>query len=82
MKVIKTIIGVVAVLIGIVWFFQGINVIPDSAMSGETRFVIAGIVAIVGGVVLIVDSWRQKADLKGNPATEEDKTDDAEEKTG
>ena len=61
MKVIKTIIGVVAVLIGIVWFFQGINVIPGSTMSGQTQFAIAGIVATVGGVVLIVDSWRKKA---------------------
>ena len=60
MKVIKTIIGVLAVLIGIVWILQGINVIPDSTMSGQTRFVIAGIVAMVGGVVILVDSWRKK----------------------
>ena len=61
MKVIKTIIGVLAVLIGIVWFLQGINVIPDSTMSGQIRFVIAGIVAMVGGVVILVDTWRQKS---------------------
>jgi uncharacterized membrane protein len=61
MKVIKTIIGVLAVLIGFVWFLQGINVIPDSTMSGQARFIIAGIVAMVGGVVILVDTWRQKA---------------------
>ena len=61
MKVIKTIIGVVAVLIGIVWFLQGIDVIQDSAMSDQTRFAIAGLVAFGGGIVLLVDTWRKKA---------------------
>ena len=61
MKVIKTVIGVLAILVGIVWFLQGINILPDSAMSGQTRFVIAGLVALGGGVVLLVDTWRKNS---------------------
>jgi len=61
MKVIKTIIGVLAVLIGIVWFLQGINVLPGSDMSGQARFAIAGIVALGGGAVILFDTWRRKA---------------------
>ena len=62
MKVIKTVIGVGAILIGIVWLLQGLDVIPGSAMSGQTRFAIAGLVALVGGLVIIVDTWRTKSE--------------------
>jgi hypothetical protein len=28
---------------GLVWFFQGINIIPNSFMTGDIRWAIAGI---------------------------------------
>ncbi len=60
MKVILMIVGVLLILIGIVWFLQGINVLPGSFMSGQIQFAIAGIVAAIVGTGLIVYSRRQK----------------------
>ncbi len=59
MKVVKTIIGVLAILVGLVWLLQGTNLLVGSAMSGEIRFAIAGLVALLGGIVIIIDTWRK-----------------------
>ena len=74
MKVILTIVGVLLLLLGIVWFLQGINVLPGSFMSGQIQFAIAGIVAVIVGTGLIVYSRRRK----GAPPAEEEKAQDAE----
>ncbi len=58
MKVILLIVGVLLILLGIVWFLQGINVLPGSFMSGQIQFAIAGIVAAIVGIGLIVYSRR------------------------
>ena len=43
------VLGGVLVVIGLVWFLQGIDVLGGSAMSGVTLWAIVGpIVAIVG----------------------------------
>ena len=64
MKVILTIVGVLLLLLGIVWFLQGINVLPGSFMSGQIQFAIAGIVAAIVGIGLIVYSRRLGASSK------------------
>ena len=74
MKVILTIVGVLLLLLGIVWFLQGINVLPGSFMSDQIQFAIAGIVVASIGTGLIVYSRRRK----GAPAPEEEKAQDAE----
>jgi LPXTG-motif cell wall-anchored protein len=72
MKVILTIVGVLMILTGIVWFLQGINVLPGSFMTGQIEFAIAGIVAAIIGTGLIVYSRRRK----GAPPAEEKKAQD------
>ena len=74
MKVILFIVGVLLILFGIVWFLQGINVLPGSFMSGQIQFAIAGIVAVIVGTGLIVYSRRQK----GAPPAEEEQASNAE----
>ena len=61
MKIILRIIGVLLVLAGTVWFFQGINVLPGSFMTGQTPWAVYGTLAVVAGIVLIVLSIRRKA---------------------
>ena len=61
MKIILRIIGVLLVLAGTVWFFQGINVLPGNFMTGQTRWAVYGTLAVVAGIVLIVLSIRRKA---------------------
>jgi len=61
MKMLLTIIGVLLVLMGGIWFLQGINVLPGSFMTGQIRWAIYGGIAAVVGVILIVRANRKKA---------------------
>ena len=54
MKIVGNILGVLLVLIGIVWFLQGINVLPGSFMTGQTRWAVFGGLAFLIGVMLLV----------------------------
>jgi len=54
MKIASNIVGVLLVFMGTVWFLQGINVLPGSFMTGQTKWAVrGGIAAIVGIVVLL-----------------------------
>ena len=54
MRYVGVVIGLVAVLIGIVWTLQGLNVLGGSAMSGDSTWAIVGpIVAVVGMLVVL-----------------------------
>jgi len=55
-----TIIGVLLILMGGIWFFQGINVLPGSFMTGQIQWAIYGGIAAVAGIVLIVLARKKK----------------------
>ncbi len=59
MKTILGIFGVLLTLTGVIWFFQGIGVIPGSFMTGQDFWAVAGVLAVISGIVLI-RSWRLK----------------------
>jgi hypothetical protein len=49
MRIGMAILGVLMVLMGGIWFLQGINVLPGSFMTGELRWAVyGGILAAVG----------------------------------
>lgn len=54
------ILGVILLLLGGLWFLQGINVLPGSVMTGS-RFwtVIGAVVAIIGIAVLMGPARRR-----------------------
>ena len=54
-----TIAGVLLLLTGTVWFFQGIGVIPGSFMTGQDFWTAAGIIAVIGGVFTLRSSRRK-----------------------
>jgi len=59
-KIVVTVFGVLVILMGAVWFLQGINILPGSFMTGQMRWAINGGIAIVIGVVLIVAAnWKR-----------------------
>jgi len=60
MKSTLTIAGVILMLMGSVWFLQGINVLPGSFMSGQTRWAVNGAIAVAAGLVLVVASRRRR----------------------
>jgi hypothetical protein len=54
MKLAATVVGLLLVLVGTVWFLQGIGVLPGSFMSGQTRWAVNGGIAFVVGAALLV----------------------------
>ena len=54
MKAFSPILGVVLIIIGVVWFLQGINVLPGSFMTGQTKWAIIGAISFVVGIALLV----------------------------
>ena len=60
MRIILSIIGVLLILMGAVWFLQGINVLPGSFMTGNPQWAINGGIAIVIGLGLLFWANRRK----------------------
>jgi hypothetical protein len=53
MRVTLTVVGVLMVLIGCIWFLQGINVLPGSFMTGQVKWAVNGGIAALVGLILI-----------------------------
>jgi hypothetical protein len=47
------VIGALLLLVGGVWFFQGIDVLKGSGMSGKTLWAVVGPIVAVVGLALI-----------------------------
>jgi len=60
MKIFLNIISVLLILVGSVWFLQGINVLPGSLMSGQIQWAIYGGIAVIVGIGLVVFANRRK----------------------
>ena len=52
-KIILNVVGVVLALGGLVWFLQGVNILPGSFMTGQIRWAIYGGILIVVGAGLL-----------------------------
>jgi hypothetical protein len=53
MRVAASIVATFLVVSGIIWFLQGINVLPGSFMTGQIKWAVyGGIAVVVGGAVL------------------------------
>lgn len=61
MKLVLTIAGALAVLLGGVWILQGINVLPGSFMTGDIKWAIYGAILAVAGVGVILWARRRPA---------------------
>ena len=59
MRLIARVVAGLLLLIGTIWFLQGIGVLPGSFMSGQPRWAFNGAVAIAVGVILIIWSVRR-----------------------
>jgi len=55
-----TLAGVLAGAVGLVWFFQGIGVLPGSFMSGQPKWAyIGGTLAMAGALAVVVARRRR-----------------------
>ena len=53
MKIVMNIVGVLLVLMGGIWFLQGINILPGSFMTGQLKWALYGGCAVVAGLIVL-----------------------------
>ncbi len=61
MRILMNIAGVLLLIGGCVWFLQGINILPGSFMTGQTKWAVYGAIAVIAGIVLLVSANRGRA---------------------
>jgi hypothetical protein len=60
MKLVLNILGGLIFLAGLVWFLQGINVLPGSFMTGDPQWAINGGIMMVVALVLFFFANRRR----------------------
>ena len=55
---IRVVIGVLFVLVGSVWFFQGVDLLGGSFMSGQAVWAVIGGIAVIAGAALVLSGVR------------------------
>lgn len=61
MKLVLKIIAILLFLSGLIWFLQGLNILPGSFMSGNPQWSINGAIAmVIGGVIYWFASRKKK----------------------
>ena len=60
MRVVLNILGVLCLLLGCVWILQGINILPGSFMTGQTKWAIYGGLLVVAGIALLTSANRRR----------------------
>jgi hypothetical protein len=58
MRTTLIVVGVLLVLVGTVWFFQGINVLPGSFMTGQRQWAVYGAIAFLVGLFALYQARR------------------------
>ena len=59
MKIVFNVVGALMMLMGAIWFLQGINVLPGSFMTGQFRWALYGAIAVVLGVMVVARANRR-----------------------
>ena len=54
MRIVMMVAGVLLFFVGCVWILQGINVLPRSFMTGQTKWAVIGAITVIVGIVLVV----------------------------
>ena len=54
MRILLNVLGALCLLVGCVWLLQGINIIPGSFMTGQTKWAVYGGLLLVVGVGLLI----------------------------
>ncbi|MEA2765968.1 MAG: hypothetical protein QOK07_2372 [Gemmatimonadaceae bacterium] len=60
MRIVLNVLGVLCLILGCVWILQGINILPGSFMTGQTKWAIYGGVLVVVAVALLTSANRTK----------------------
>ena len=60
MRMVIKIVATLLILIGVIWFLQGMNVLPGSVMTGDKKWALIGGLSIAVGVA----AWLYAASRK------------------
>jgi hypothetical protein len=60
MRIASNVSGVLCLLVGCVWILQGINILPGSFMTGQTKWAIYGGLLVVAGIGLLISANRRR----------------------
>jgi len=60
MRIVLNIAASLLLLIGVVWFLQGINILPGSFMTGQIEWAMYGTLAAIAGLALFRFANRRK----------------------
>ena len=69
MRITLNIVGVLFLLMGCVWFLQGINIIPGSFMTGQTKWAVIGGLLLLAGIGLLIRANRRSLNRSEEPST-------------
>jgi hypothetical protein len=53
--------GVILMLMGAIWFLQGVNILPGSFMTGQLQWALYGAIAFVVGLLCVGRARRSVA---------------------
>ena len=53
MRTVLRVLGVLCLLAGCIWILQGINILPGSFMTGQTKWAAYGAIVAVAGMGLL-----------------------------
>jgi len=59
MKIVFNALGVLMVVMGAIWFLQGINILPGSFMTGQIRWAVYGACMVVAGLIVMARANRR-----------------------
>jgi hypothetical protein len=60
MRIVLNVLGILCLLAGCVWILQGINILPGSFMTGQTKWAIYGALMAVVGIALLISGKRRR----------------------
>jgi hypothetical protein len=60
MRIVLNVAGIFCLLTGCVWILQGINVLPGSFMTGQTKWAVYGALVLVAGIGLLMAARRRR----------------------
>jgi uncharacterized membrane protein HdeD (DUF308 family) len=61
MRIALNVAGMLCLLVGCIWILQGINVLPGSFMTGQTKWAVYGGLLAVAGIVVLISANRRRA---------------------
>ena len=60
MRILLNIVGALCLLTGGVWFLQGINILPGSFMTGQTKWAIYGGLLVIAAIAVLIAANRRR----------------------